>query len=185
MIRNSLLVLATALVLGTTACSNDSTSNAAAPAVPEKDIFSAILEADLATVETHLAAGTSVDLREPTGNATPLITACLLGDKEIVDVLLAAGADLEARNNDGSTALMTAAFLAHIDVVQALVDAGADIYVKDKNSDMTPGQTAALPWQDVKPIYDLLTLVLTPTLGVEIDYDRIQADRPTIAEMLK
>lgn len=185
MIRNSLLVLATGLVLGTSACSNDSASNAPAPVVPEKELHMAILEADLATVEGHLAAGTSVDLREPIGNATPLITACLLGDKEIVDVLLAAGPDLEAKNNDGSTALMTAAFLAHIDVVQALIDAGADKYVKDKNSDMTPGQTAALPWQEVKPIYDLLTLVLTPTLGVEFDYDRIQADRPTIAEMLK
>lgn len=162
---------------------SESTAEPAAQA-PEKDLHTVIVERDLSTVQRHLASGTSVDLREPMGNGTPLITACAVGDLAIVNALLAAGPDLEAKNNDGSTALQTAAFMGYVDIVQALVDAGANKYVQDQEG-QTPAATASLPWDEVKPIYDLLSAVLAPALGIEMDYEAIKAARPRIAEILK
>ena len=40
------------------------------------------------------------------------------------------------------------------------------------------------PFEQMKPIYDLLGVVLGP-LGLKLDYERITATRPKIAEMLR
>ncbi|MEP7183033.1 MAG: ankyrin repeat domain-containing protein [Betaproteobacteria bacterium] len=53
------------------------------------------------------------------------------GDSARVRVLLAAGADRDARDADGATALMRAAHAGHADVVRALLDAGADVNAAD------------------------------------------------------
>jgi len=54
------------------------------------------------------------------------------GDVEGVRELLAAGADVNARNQHGQTALMLAAHRGHLQVVDALVEAGADLNVTAK-----------------------------------------------------
>ena len=54
------------------------------------------------------------------------------GDVEGVRELLAAGADVNARNQHGQTALMLAAHRGHLQVVEALVEAGADLNVTAK-----------------------------------------------------
>ena len=47
------------------------------------------------------------------------------GKTDVAQALLAAGANIEARNNDGWTALIGAARLGYVDIVQALLAAGA------------------------------------------------------------
>jgi uncharacterized protein len=59
---------------------------------------------------------------------------------DVVQALIAKGADVNAKRNDGLTALMTASRRDRIDVVQALLDRGADVNAKD-NSGLT-----ALMW---------------------------------------
>ena len=56
-----------------------------------------------------------------------LIDAASWGETDKVQALLAAGADVEARDEDDLTALMQAARLGRIEVVQALLAAGADV----------------------------------------------------------
>jgi len=53
----------------------------------------------------------------------------------IVQTLVEAGAQVNAKNDDGSTALMAAALKGDADIVQILLSAGADIKVKDKDED--------------------------------------------------
>lgn len=62
-----------------------------------------------------------------------------MGHETIVKLLIAAGADLNTRNNDGYTALIAAAYSGHEDITIAIRDAGGDMDVKDSN-----GMTAYL-----------------------------------------
>jgi len=67
--------------------------------------------------------------------ASSLIEAASMGDTEKVHALLAKGADVNARDNDGSTALMAAVTYGHIDIVHALLAKGADVNAKDNAGD--------------------------------------------------
>ena len=55
-----------------------------------------------------------------------LIEAARDGDTDAVKSLLAAGANVNAQDDDGQTALMRAARWGHTDTVRALLDAGAN-----------------------------------------------------------
>ncbi len=58
--------------------------------------------------------------------------AVISGDVETVRALLDAGADVEARTEDGHTALMLAAAGSHEGIVRMLLDAGADVNARDE-----------------------------------------------------
>jgi uncharacterized protein len=60
-----------------------------------------------------------------------LIAAVKLGDLTAVQRLIAAGADSNARDEDGATALMLAAHAGQLPLVAALLAAGADVNVND------------------------------------------------------
>ncbi len=72
-----------------------------------------------------------------------LIRAALAGDTVAVLDLLAAGANVNAKNNDGVPALSFAAEKGHTATVQALLEAGADVNANAKN-----GMTALMEAQD-------------------------------------
>jgi ankyrin repeat protein len=61
---------------------------------------------------------------------TPFMGAAQKGDTEKVQALVAQGADVNAKANNGITALMFAAYEGHTDTVQALVAQGADVNAK-------------------------------------------------------
>ena len=68
---------------------------------------------------------------------TPLMAAAFNGHKDIVEVLLAHGAPVDARMNQGATALMLAAMRGDIPVVRALLSAGADVNARS-TANFTP-----------------------------------------------
>jgi len=85
---------------------------------------------------------------------TPLIVAADGGCKDIVEMLLAGGADIEHRNDQGETALIAAAQNGHKEIVQILLDAGANI-----NQENADGETAldlTIKLRHKKDLVDLL-----------------------------
>lgn len=58
---------------------------------------------------------------------TPLMRAALTTQLEVVEALLAAGADVNTRNADGNTAVWLACVGGSADVLKALSQAGADL----------------------------------------------------------
>ena len=54
---------------------------------------------------------------------------------DVMRLLLAAGADVDAKNDDGSTALMAASHKGDINVVRLLLDAKADVNIRDRDGD--------------------------------------------------
>jgi ankyrin repeat protein len=85
---------------------------------------------------------------------TPLIVAADGGCKDIVEILLEAGANIEHRNDQGETALIAAAQNGHKEIVQMLLDAGANI-----NQENADGETAldlTIKLRHKKDVVDLL-----------------------------
>jgi len=71
--------------------------------------------------------------------STPLHMAAHRGQLEVVRALLAAGADVHAREGcSGTTALHWAAEAGHVDVIEALLAAGAELEVRDGWHALTP-----------------------------------------------
>jgi uncharacterized protein len=150
---------------------------------PEVDLHSAVMTNNINAVKQHIAAKSDLNVKDPMGGSTPLITAALFGKTEIARILIEAGANLDARNNDGSTALFTAAFFCRTEIVKQLLKHNADKSIRNKY-----GQTALealqTPFEQIKPVYDMLGNALAP-MGLTIDYAQIEQSRPVIAEMLK
>ena len=155
------------------------------PAPPDVDVFKAAGDGNLEALKQHIAAGTDLNRRTPDGQKTTLlITTAAFGQAGAAKALIEAKADLNLQNKDGSTALHTAAFMCHPEIVEALLKAGADKAIKT-NTGATALDGAQAPWNEVKPVYDLLNTILYTPIGIPLDYNRIQQTRPKIAEMLR
>ena len=98
-------------------------------------------------------------------------------------LLIDAGADLNFRNSEGSTALISAAFFGRREIVQLLLNAGADKTIKNKYGS-TAYESVAAPFKEVKSTYDMVGKVLAP-MGLKLDYPHLEKVRPEIANLLK
>ena len=70
--------------------------------------------------------GACVNIQDHNRN-TALIKAAGAGSKEIVHILIEAGADVNSFNEDGETSLMLAAFGGHASCLEELIRAVADV----------------------------------------------------------
>ncbi|MBM1105681.1 ankyrin repeat domain-containing protein [Aurantibacter crassamenti] len=157
--------------------------NNAAVDKPFIDFQTAILSDDLESVKQHIAYGTDLDQRDAMSGSTPLITAASFGKSKIAQELIAAGADLHAKNNDGATALHTAAFFCRIEIVQLLIDAKVDKSIKN-NFGQTARESVMSSFTEIKPVYEMLKQQLQP-IGLQIDLNEIEKARPVVAMMLQ
>lgn len=146
-------------------------------------LHQAVVEGNLEVVREHIEDGSDLNVKEPSGGSSPLLSAAMFGQTEIASALIDAGAAVNQQNNEGSTALITAAFMCRTEIVEALLAAGADRSMAN-NAGSTPLDVVTIPFENVQGIYDYLGVVLGP-YGLELDYDRIKATRPVIAEMLR
>lgn len=69
-----------------------------------------IISGDAVALKEVLGKGADANARDPQNGTTALILAAFLGRVDIAKMLLAAGADLKAMNDDGATALTVAEF---------------------------------------------------------------------------
>lgn len=164
----------------TTQKSNPSKSGVKPPTI---DIHTAVVSGNLEAIRQHIAAGSDINIRDPFGGSSPLISATVFGKDDIAKALIDAGADLNIQNNDGSTALHTAAFFCRPALVKLLLQKGADKTIKNKfNSTAYEGVIA--PFKDVKPVYEMMGNALGP-MGLKLDFAYIEKTRPEIAALLK
>ena len=71
------------------------------PSVPDMGILKAAREGNIEVVKQHLAAGTDVDEKGSTLGGTALHQAASKGRKEIAELLIAKGADVNAKCASG------------------------------------------------------------------------------------
>jgi len=103
---------------------------------PEDPFINAAQNDDLESF-TALIAGRDVNLRDKRSQTTALEHAVRNGNREMVQLLLAAGAKVNAANEGGEVVLMMLSGEATSDLVWDLINAGADVNLKDSN-DNTP-----------------------------------------------
>src|SRR5262245_11045536 len=90
-----------------------------------------------AAVRFLLAHGGSIDAREPARQQTALMWAAAEDNAAAVELLVGAGADLQARSKGGLTPLLFAARNGQIKAARVLLEAGADV-----NDRLTDGTSA-------------------------------------------
>lgn len=101
------------------------------------NIFEAIQEIDIISLNVHLAEGADINAVDNEGN-TPLMLAAKVGNPRMVKIILAHQPDVNAKNNDGYTALMIASEQGQTFIVEQLLNNGAE-----KTAVNSEGLTAA------------------------------------------
>ncbi len=110
--------------------------------VPKRTIHDATEDGDLAEVQAMLDAGVKVDVKDD--GWTPLMVAAFHGHKDIAELLIANGANVNAKDAAGRTPLYIAAMESHMETVELLVAKGADVNAKDSMAGLAPLHFAAL-----------------------------------------
>src|SRR5262249_28422962 len=109
---------------------------------------------DLELAQMLLYAGANVKATTRIGAYTPLILAAREGYAVVMEPLVAAGADVNAKTSNGTTALMLAAQSGSTDAVALLLDKGADVNAKEPVRGLTALMFAAA--SDRAPVVALL-----------------------------
>ena len=109
---------------------------------PATALLEAVRNNDLESCRVLIASG--VDINEISGSPerTALIYAAEYGYREIVELLIKAGADVSAQADEGLSALYLASVQGKVEVVDMLLKAGAQSGIVDDN-DVTPLHGAA------------------------------------------
>jgi len=104
------------------------------------DIFLAAKNGNIGAVRQHLASGVDVDAKGNRGGV--LHEAARWGHKEIAELLIAKGADVNAKTKYGTTPLHTASDSGYKEIAELLIAKGADVNAKDEGGG-TPLYSAA------------------------------------------
>jgi predicted LPLAT superfamily acyltransferase len=93
--------------------------------------FERIQDGDTEAVRSMIAAGTGPNVPNPDDATGATALQAALGNIEIMQALIAAGANLNAVNRDGNSALMLATDSNLTESAKVLVNAGADVNLRN------------------------------------------------------
>ena len=94
-----------------------------------RDLLDRVMMLDIIRVRELLKEGADVNVRDKEHNETPLMLAVRFADPAMVQLLLDAGSEVNARDDLGRTALFHAPVSS--EVFEALHSAGADVHARD------------------------------------------------------
>ena len=97
------------------------------------NIWVAVKTGNREALKGHLANGVNLDVQDPQAGLTPLSWTVFVGEVEIAEQLIKAGADVNGRNRDGGTSLHEAAFMGRDRIARTLLRNGADMEAIDDN----------------------------------------------------
>ena len=141
-----------------------------AKAPDDISIHEAAYDGDVKAVKQHLAAGTDVNAKNKAG-ATSLSVTVGKGHKEVAEILIAKGADVNAKEDLwGWTPLHYAARSGVKEIIELLIAAGADVNAKNENI-FTPLHSSAI--HDHKETAELLI-----TKGADVNAKNAQGWTP-------
>jgi len=118
------------------------TGGAVAIVMPSDPLVKAAAEDDLDALNAALVAAPDANVRDKETHATALEYAVRNGNRDMLQALLWAKADINARNEDGQTALMMLSEKVTSEIVWDLVNAGAKVNLHDKDGDTALISTA-------------------------------------------
>jgi len=96
-----------------------------------KEIYEAASLGNVQDVKRHLKNGTDVKAKQELGGFTALHWAAYGGHTDVVELLIANGADVNAKNDSGFTPLHWAATWDNKAAAELLISKGADVNAKD------------------------------------------------------
>jgi ankyrin repeat protein len=103
--------------------------------LPSHPFIKAAREDNLEELRTLLLGGSDANMRDKLTNSTALEHAVQNGNREMVQVLLWAKADVNFRDSDGQTVLMLLTDKVTSELVWDLINAGAKVNARDKDGD--------------------------------------------------
>jgi ankyrin repeat protein len=132
--------------------------------------------------QTLLYAGANTRATTRIGAYTPLILAARGGNAAVMEPLVEAGADVNARTSNGTTPLMLAAASGRTDAVEILLDRGADVNAVESTRGLSAAMFAAA--SDRSAVVELLA-----AWGADLDattkiVELNNLDRSTFANIL-
>ena len=120
------------------------------PSVLSQDGYAPLHEAATHPSLTKLLLSRGADVKghSPTVGITPLHVAARLGSPEVCQLLLDAGANINACTQVGTAPLHEAAEHGKLDVIDLLISAGATIGMEDSEGDTPLQMAVASPYMD-------------------------------------
>ena len=127
------------------------------------EIHDAAIDGNLAEVKSLLAENPQlVNAKDDQKSSTPLHKAAANNHKDIVELLIATGAQVNAKDKLGSTALHWAAYNGHKDIVDLLIAGGAQVSAKTTKRNQTP-----LCWATCRGHKEIVELLIAK--GAEVN----------------
>jgi ankyrin repeat protein len=139
-------------------------------------------------VRRLIAAGADLKVQDPRGSSGMVDLAIMSGDREMVRMLLEAGAALDARDNTGRTALFVAAQTGDPEMVRMVLARRVDVNARSRTPSTTP-LVVAVQAGSAEIVRLLLQAGADPNVtdhyGKSPAVYANEANRPDIAELLR
>ena len=122
-----LTTIAAVLVVG---CATTQSPEPPTAKAPDFSIHEVARFGNIEAVKQHIAAGVDVDAKQKYTRKTPLDCAAVWDRKEVAELLIGKGADVNAKGDGGKTPLHWAAQYGSKEVAELLISKGADVNAK-------------------------------------------------------